>query len=161
MDGPVNWSAAACAGIAAGILATLVQIILWFALTDSLPGILFRDAHLAAAIVMGSGVLSRPASLDWRVMVVATLLHFALSIGYALILSRLIAGLRTPASIAIGAFFGLCLYVVNMYGFTLVFPWFEAARDWITIVTHVAFGIVAACFYRVLAQKQRAPRCGK
>jgi len=34
--------------------------------------------------------------------------------------------------------------VVNMHGFTLVFPWFAQARDWITLAAHVAFGVVAA-----------------
>ena len=152
----MNWSVAACAGIAAGILATLVQIALWFAFTDSLPGIFFRDARLAAAIAMGSGVLPPPASFDWRVMLVASLVHFALSIAYGLVLSRLIAGLGVTASILVGAVFGLCLYIVNMYGFTVVFPWFEAARDWITVVTHLVFGLVAAAHYTALARRNRS-----
>lgn len=51
-----------------------------------------------------------------------------------------------------GAAFGLFLYALDMYGFTMIFPWFEATRDGITVATHVAFGIVAAGAYRVLAQ---------
>ena len=43
----------------------------------------------------------------------------------------------------------LVVYTVNIYGFTSVVPWFEAARDWITVATHVAFGMVAATAYRV------------
>jgi len=84
-------------------------------------------------------------------MLVATLVHFALSVAYGLILSRLIARLRTPSSLLVGAVFGVCLYVVNMHGFTIFFPWFDAARDWITVVAHVIFGATAAAAYKALS----------
>jgi hypothetical protein len=152
MNQRVKWSAAAYAGIAAGILATLIEIALWSVYTDALPQILFRDARFAAAVMMGPGVLSAPPGFDWRVMLVATLVHFALSAAYGLILSRLVWRLGTLSSLFAGAAFGLFLYAVNMYGFTALFPWFEGARDWITAATHVAFGTAAAGVYRVLAR---------
>jgi uncharacterized membrane protein YagU involved in acid resistance len=155
-DQPVDWSAAVYAGLAAGILSTVVQILLWWILTDALPTVFFRDARFAAAIVMGREVLLPPASFDWRVMLVATLVHFALSITYGLILSRLISHLHARSSLLAGAAFGLCLYAVNMYGFTTVFPWFEATRDGITVATHAAFGMVAAGAYRMLSHRQLA-----
>jgi uncharacterized membrane protein YagU involved in acid resistance len=40
-----------------------------------------------------------------------------------------------------------------MYGFTMIFPWFDEARDWITLVAHVVFGVVAASTYRVLSMR--------
>src|SRR5437868_10546381 len=103
MRSPVNFNAAVCAGIVAGILATAVQIALWSVFTDALPTILFRDARFAAAIVMGRRVLPPPASFDPTVMLVATLVHFALSIAYGLALSALIRRLRTLPSIFAGA----------------------------------------------------------
>lgn len=154
MDQPVDWRAAVYGGITAGILATVVQIVLWLVFTDALPTIVFRDARFVAAIVMGRGVLPPPASLDGRVMLVATLVHFALSVAYGLILSRLISRLHTRSSLLAGAVFGLCLYAVNMYGFTTAFPWFEGSRDWITIATHVAFGMIAAGVYRALLHRK-------
>ncbi len=151
----IDFSAAVYAGLAAGILATGVQVVLWAAFTDALPAILFRDSRFAAAIVMGREVLPPPTSFDWRVMLVATLVHFALAVTYGLILARLIGGLRTLQALLVGAAFGLLLYGVNMYGFTAAFPWFASARDWITASTHAAFGIVAAGVYRVLSRRQR------
>ena len=148
--------AAVLAGVAAGVFATIVQIALWSVFSDAFPAILFRDARLAAAIVMGRGVLPPPASFDWQILLVATLVHFALSISYGLILSGLISRLATPLSAIVGAAFGLMLYAVNMYGFTVLFPWFEAARDWITATSHVAFGATAAVVYKVLSQRQSA-----
>ena len=151
---PVNWSAAAYTGIIAGIIATVVQIALWSVFADALPAILFRDARFAAAIVMGRKVLPPPASFDWTVMLVATLVHFALSIAYGMALSPLISRLRTAPSMLAGAAFGLCLYGINMYGFTAVFPWFEATRDWITVVTHGVFGVAAVGVYKMLSQQR-------
>lgn len=153
MHNPANLSAAVCAGIAAGILATVVQIALWSVFADALPTILFRDARFAAAILLGRGVLPPPASFNGPVMLVATLVHFTLSIAYGLALSPLISRLRTAPSLLAGAAFGLCLYGINMYGFTAVFPWFEATRDWITFVTHLVFGVAAAGTYKMLQQR--------
>ena len=133
-----------------------MQIGLWSVFTDALPTILLRDARLAAAIVMGRAVLSPPASFDWEVMLVATLVHFALSIAYSVILSRVIARLGTALSLLAGIVFGLLLYGINMYGFTAVFPWFEATRDWITVIAHVVFGIVAAAVYKLLSKRSLA-----
>ena len=154
MRHPVNWSGALYAGVAAGILATVVQIALWSIFADALPTILFRDARFTAAIVMGRAVLPPPASFDWPVMLVATLVHFALSIAYGFILARLTSRLGHPLSLLAGAVFGLLLYAINMYGFTTVFPWFEATRDWITVAAHLVFGIAAAGVYKMLSQRQ-------
>ncbi len=149
-----DWRAAVYAGIVAGVLATVVQVGLWLLMTDALPTILLRDARFAAAIVLGRRVLPPPASFDAWVMVVATFVHFALSIAYGLMLSALIARLRTLSSLLAGAAFGLCLYVINMYGFTTVFPWFEDSRDAISAAAHVAFGLVAAATYRALVYRR-------
>jgi hypothetical protein len=143
--------------VAAGILATVVQIALWSIFTDELPPIFFRDSRFAAAIVLGRGVLPPPASFDAQVMLIATLVHFALAIVYGLILARFIAGLRIVASLLAGSGFGLVLYAINMYGFAAVFPWFAMARDWITAVAHIVFGVALAGAYRVAA----GPRPGR
>lgn len=144
-----DWRAGAGAGIVAGIVSTVVQLLLWLAFTDALPQILFRDARLAAAIIMGPGVLPPPAGFDAGVMLAATLVHFALSIGYGLLLAALIAPLDWYRSALVGNAFGLAIYVINMYGFTAVFPWFAVARDWITLAAHLAFGVSAAAAYRL------------
>ncbi|KON81533.1 sodium:proline symporter [Azoarcus sp. PA01] len=143
----------AIAGIVAGIVATAAQLALWWIFSDTLPAILFRDARLAAAIVMGPGVLPPPATFDVVVMLVATAVHFALSIAYGVVLAPLVAALDAPRALAAGGVFGLALFVLNMYGFTLVFPWFDAARDWITAAAHVVFGVTAAAACRLLTAR--------
>ena len=151
----VRWGAAIAAGMAAGILATVVQVALWLAFTDALPAILYRDARFAAAIVMGPSALSSAGS-QAAIMLVATLVHFALSIVYGVIVSGLTARLRMPAALLAGGVFGVLLFIVNMYGFTAVFPWFVANRDGITLAAHVAFGAIAAGAYRVAVGRKVA-----
>lgn len=129
----------------------MVQIILWWAFFDSLPGLMFRDARLAAAIVLGREILPMQVSFDWPAMIVATMIHFSLSVIYSMILAAFIVHRSLAVSIFAGIEFGLILFGVNMYGFTLIFPWFEEARDWITLLAHVVFGIVAAAMYMVLS----------
>lgn len=143
-----HWRSAALAGIAAGVVATLLQIALWWAASEPVSAMLFRDARFAAAIVIGRQVLPPPATFDWSIMLVATLVHFSLSIAYGLTLSVFISRLSTPLSLLAGAVFGLFLYAINMYGFTFVYPWFAAARDWITATTHVVFGLVIVATYK-------------
>jgi hypothetical protein len=141
-------AAAVTAGIGAGIIATVVQILLWWVFSFPLPGILLRDSRFAAAIVMGPAVLPPPATFEWNVMLIATLVHFALSIGYGVLLAALLMRLGQKRILLTGAVFGLLLYAVNMYGFTAIFPWFESSRDWITATAHVAFGIAAAAIWK-------------
>jgi hypothetical protein len=148
----VDARAAIYAGVAAGILATALQIVLWAIFTDAIPAILYRDSRFAAAIVLGPGVLPPPASFDPGIMMIAAVVHFALAIAYALLLARLIANLRMRTSLVVGAAFGLSVYALNMYGFTAVFPWFASSRDWITTLTHLVFGMVLAAVYRIAAK---------
>ena len=154
-----NWGAAAVAGIVAGILATGVQLFLWWVFLDAVPWMLYRDARLTAAILMGRGVLPPPVTFDWNVMMVATLIHFAISIAYGLILACLISRLGMALSLLVGSIFGLILYGINMYGVTIIFPWFWEARDWITILTHIVFGILLAGTYKAFAKHGLKP-CG-
>lgn len=150
----LNWGAAVAAGIVAGILATGVQVFLWWAFLDALPWMLYRDARLTAAILMGREVLPPPVTFGWDVMIVATFIHFVISIAYSLILACLISRLGMMLSLLAGSTYGLILYGINMYGVTIIFPWFSEVRDWITILTHIVFGISMAGTYKAFARHE-------
>lgn len=153
-------------GLAAGVVAPVAQIVLWWLAGMPLPEILFRDARLTAALVMGSHVLPPPATPQWDVLLVATLIHFALSIAYALIPAHWAGRLRTGPTLLVGASYGLIIYLVNLYGLTLLFPWFAVARDWVTLVTHLVFGATLAEGCRLFARsspehrQEAAQACG-
>ncbi|HLO61357.1 MAG TPA: hypothetical protein VK165_00175 [Azonexus sp.] len=127
-------------GVFAGTLATLAQLALWW-LTDMpvLPT-LIRDAHLTAAMVMGSGILSPPMMLRWDVFLIATLIHFALSVVYAAAPALIACRLSMFQAMAMGIAYGLAIYAINLHGFTAFFPWFAVSRDWPTTVAHAVFG---------------------
>lgn len=143
-------SATILAGVIAGILSTLVQILLWLGFTDGFPAFLFRDARLTAALALGNSVLPPPATFDMGVMLAAAAIHFTLSIVYAALLLRFASRLEIAPAMLVGAGFGIVLYIVNLYGFTMVFPWFAQVRGWITLAAHVAFGISVVLAYRCL-----------
>ncbi len=145
-----GWRVTIWAGAIAGTLATLIQVLLWLIFTDDFPAILFRDARLTAALVLGGSVLPPPATFDASIMLAATLVHFALSIVYAALLAPLAVRLGGVSALLAGAVFGFALYVVNLYGFTAVFPWFAQARGWIALIAHEVFGVAGISVYRWL-----------
>lgn len=124
----------------------MVQVVLWLAFTDAFPEILYRDARMAAAIVLGPSAVGS-SGFDLIIMVVASVVHLALSLVYAGLFCRLTRSFQYALAILAGGVLGASLFFINMYGFTAIFPWFAAARDWITFVAHVTFGIacVAGC----------------
>jgi hypothetical protein len=145
------WVAVLYAAIVAGIVSTIVQLLLWWAFWDALPGILYRDARFAAAIIMGQEALPPPETFDWQVMFIATGIHFILSIVYVIMLSQLIDRLKLKSSLIMGGLYGLALFTINMYGFVILLPWFVETRDWITVVAHIIFGVSAAGVYKALS----------
>lgn len=106
---------------------------------DAPPGRTPHGRHL-----MGRGVLPPPSTWRWDIMLVATCIHFALSIAYAVIPALLAWRLRTVSALFAGALYGLAICGVNLYGLTVIFPWFIVTRDRITVLTHVVFGITLA-----------------
>jgi hypothetical protein len=142
------WHAMIWAGVIAGTLATLVQVLLWLIFTEDFPAILFRDARLTAALLLGRSVLPPPATFDAGIMLAATLVHFSLSILYAAMLAPFAVRLGSVPALLSGAVFGAALYIVNLYGFTAIFSWFAQARGWITLVAHVMFGVTIISAYR-------------
>lgn len=130
------------AGLSAGVLATLVQLVLWWLAEIPLGETLFRDARLTAALLMGPEVLPPPATAEWDILLVATLIHFSLSVAYALIPASLVGHWQTREALLAGAVYGLLIYMVNLYGLTMFFPWFAVSRDWVTLVVHLIFGLV-------------------
>lgn len=151
-----HWKAAVYSGLVAGLVFLILEMIL-------VPLIMGMSAwapvRMMAAILLGQGVLpaeGEPATFGVGVLLAALVVHFVLAAIYGSILSLIDFRLEEWAAVAIGAVFGLVIYGINFYGFTAVFPWFEMARGWLGIVTHMVFGIVAAWTYKELAKSEIA-----
>lgn len=151
--------AGAVAGIAAGTVATFAQMAIWWGAGHPVWATLLRDARFAAAIVLGPEVLPPPNDFDWTVMLVATAVHFALSIVYGCTFALAVRTRRPAPAAGAGLAFGAIVYGVNMYGFTAAFPWFAATRDWITLAAHLVFGAgLGAAFAWLLGGGNRRGR---
>src|SRR5262245_18493204 len=104
----VDWRAAISAGVAAGLMFLLLQMALHGLLLEG--GGVWIVPRDVAAIVMGEGVLPPPATFDLVVVLVALIVHFTLSILYALILAFIVHRWGLLVGILGGALFGLALY---------------------------------------------------
>ena len=143
------------AGVVAGTLATLAQVLLWIATGQDARILLVRDSRLTAALVLGEPVLLPAGGFDSRILLAATAVHFSLSVLYAAVLLPAAKRLAPVPSLLAGAGFGALLYVLNLYGSTIVFPWFTVARGGITLMAHLVFGMVVMLTYLVLRVRPR------
>ncbi len=135
---------AVLAGLSAGVLATVAQLMVWWLNDVPLAETLLRDARLTAALLMGTEVLPPSTRDPLGILLLASAIHFALSIFYALLPAQLCGRWRTVPTLLAGALYGLAIYGVNLYGFTLLFPWFAVSRDAPTLIAHLVFGIALA-----------------
>jgi hypothetical protein len=140
------------AALVAGIASTIAQIGLWWLAGEDAAVLLLRDARLTAALVLGREVLPPPVDFDALVMLAASLIHFGLSLQYAALLLPLRRS-RLADALALGSVFGVGLYAVNLHGFTLLFPWFIAARGGITLAAHIVFGVAVMMTLRVCGRR--------
>ena len=148
-------SAAIWAGLIAGVVFLVMEMIL---VTTLGGGSAWGPPRMMAAMVMGQEVLpgpENPPTFDMGIVLVGMMVHFMLSIVLAVALAAVLGAMRAGAgtAIAVGAGFGLLVYIVNFYGLTAVFPWFENARNWITIASHLVFGAVVGGSYVSLATR--------
>lgn len=143
------------AGVVAGTLATLAQVLLWIAAGEDAWALLLRDSRLTAALVLGEPALVPVGSLDVRVVLAATLVHFSLSVLYAAVLLPAAKRLAPVPSLSAGAAFGALLYFFNLHGLTIVFPWFTVTRGSITLAAHIVFGMAVMLAYLILRVRPR------
>ena len=149
----IDWRAAVLAGVIAGAVFMVLEMLMVPLFLDGSP---WAPPRMIAAIAMGREVLPPPATFDAGIFITAMIVHFALSIVFAIVLAWLIFRLSRTTAVLVGAAFGLAIYVVNFYGFTAAFPWFAEARNWVSIVAHIVFGVVAAWAYVALAARGAA-----
>jgi uncharacterized membrane protein YagU involved in acid resistance len=146
----LNLKDAALAGIIAGLIFMMLEMILVPMFMNGSP---WGPPRMIAAIILGKEVLPPPATFDLGVLMAAIMLHLMLSIIYAIILAMIVKSMSLGLAILIGAVFGFVLYLVNFYGITGIFPWFANARNWVSIFSHIMFGIIAAWSYAGLVRR--------
>lgn len=146
-----DWRSAVWAGLIAGAVFMILEMVMVPIFKD---GSAWGPPRMIAAILLGRDVLPPPATFDLGIFAVAMALHFVLSVVYAVVLAFAICRMPAGAALALGAAFGLLLYIVNFYGFTAIFPWFANARNWISVFAHIVFGLGAAWAYKALEKPE-------
>lgn len=136
------------AGLIAGAVFMMAEMGLVALAGDSPWG----PPRMIAAMVLGPSVLPPPASFDLVVLMTAMMVHFPLSILLAVVATPILARTSLLPALAAGTAFGLLVYVVNFYGFSIIWPWFEMARNVISIASHAMFGLVLALSLKLLTQ---------
>ncbi len=149
-----DWSASGWAGLIAGGAFIVIQ--------TSFTSLFNGDANVdairqIAAIALGKSVLPAPSPFTALVFMAAMGVHMIMSLIYARVLAAIVHGKPAERAILIGAGFGAILYVINFYAFTNVFPWFAVSRGWITLFSHIVFGVLAAGVYEWLTSTRRRP----
>jgi len=140
------------AGALAGLIAGAVFMMMEMGLVAMAGDSPWGPPRMIAAIVMGDGVLPPPATFDLMILMAAMAVHFMLSIVIGVVFALVARRFGLVMAVVAGAVVGLGLYVVNFYGFTAIFPWFAMARNTISIVSHIAFGVILGLSYRMLAK---------
>ena len=139
------------AGIAAGIIFIILEMILVPLFLDASP---WETVRMIAAIILGPDILRQETtSFDIGVIMVGILLHLFLSVIYTIIIVLIISDIKLSMALLIGAAIGIAIYLVNFFIFTGWFPWFAAARYWISALSHIVFGLSAVWIYRELVRK--------
>lgn len=144
------WKAAIWSGIIAAVVMLMLEMIMNPLFLGNSP---WGPPRMMAAILLGSEVLPPPATFDFGILMAAMVVHFPLSVIYAIIIGAIVKNMETGKAVLIGAIIGLVIYLVNFYGFTAIFPWFAMARNWVQIVIHIAFGLSAAWSFMAIYRK--------
>ena len=144
-----DWTVAAVAGLAAGAVLMVLDMI-WSSLFAG--GGPWQTSHMIAPIFVGSQVAQTHAySFSAGVVAIALATHYVLGIVFGLILGTVMAHLNLDTTlrraVSTGAVFGIALYVIDFYGIVRLFPWLAELRSLATLAAHMVFGVVAALVY--------------
>jgi hypothetical protein len=141
-----DWRAAIWAGVIAGLVFVIVEMLLVWLVQGMSP---WAPPRMMAAMLLGPEILPPPADFSLVAVATAMVVHLPLSIVYGLILGWAVHRLGMGAALLVGAAFGLiAVYAVNFYLIApMAFPWFVEARNWVSALGHVIFGVVLAGVY--------------
>jgi hypothetical protein len=129
------------AGFAAGTVFLIVNALLMPLLLRVNWPVLLR---YMASLVRGPSALN---TTDVGTLALGLLVHYAVSLLFALIVAVVVHRWGLWVGIFGGAVLGLALYGINFYGLTLAYPWFFAINGPLQLASHVLFGAVAGGIY--------------
>lgn len=139
--------AAAVAGLVAGLLYIVVQVVLHLISVGAGAGPALRHA---AATLLGRWSTPNPDSFPLVATMVAVLVHFLAAVALALILVLIVRRRRLLLTVTAGLAFGLVLYLVVSYGLQARLAWLADYRGWTSLVAYLIYGGLAGALYELL-----------
>jgi hypothetical protein len=100
-----------------------------------------------ASLVLGGDAVT---GTDAGTLILGLLVFVALAMIYTLLIAVIVHRWGLLVGIIGGALLGLCLYAINYFTLTLIFPWMYALNAPILVVGHIVFGAVAGGIYEAL-----------
>ena len=152
-----RWTKGVWTGLIAGTVLLGAQM---FLAVEAGSGTVWNPIRLSASIALGSQAIAASAPFTFGILAIGVLVHFLISIWYAVVLGLFIRRLKYGMALLVGAGFGLLLYFVHFYGLTSMYPWVVNARGWIPVISHLAFGMSAAWVYSHLHMRELARSIG-
>jgi hypothetical protein len=150
--GAFNWGAALLAGLFAGGVFLLLELLATWVFGAGSP---FGPAHVTL-----QGLLGREATAggpNGGLVLAAFFLHFSLAIFLTLVLARVVHTWRMGMALVVSMVLGYLLYFLNVHLFAYMLPVLGTARDVFLLVNYVLFGVSGAWAYKRLQQHFAAP----
>lgn len=139
----MTWRAVLIAAFIAGTAFLLVNLALTNMLYEINPALSLR---YIASLVMGESVLMAD---DTTSLIVGVLVHYGLSLLFTLVIAVVVHRWGLLVGIIGGGVLGVAIYAINLYTFTLAFPWFFAMNGTVWVLSHLFFGMVAGGVYEL------------
>jgi uncharacterized membrane protein YagU involved in acid resistance len=140
----VDWPVALLAGLIAGTVFLMILLFRASAIFDGATA--WVALQYLASMVLGTDVLP-PAEPGALIAIVGVIVHYVLSILFALTLAFITHRWGFIIGIIVGALFGLAVFFINMGIFTLFFPWMYVLNVPTFAIGHVFFGALAGAVY--------------
>lgn len=139
----VSWRAIPIAGVVAGTVFLLTNVLLTPLLLDVDSILVLR---YFGSLVLGSDVLTGNEAI---VPIVGVILHYVLSLVFALVIAIVVHRWGLIVGIVGGAILGAAIYGINLYTMTVFFEWFFAIHSGVLLLSHILFGAVAGGVYEL------------
>lgn len=170
----VDWGAAIKAGFLAGLVFLLVNLFLTqYVLPDLKPK---RICQYFASVLLGpqafeeapapppgfqeapppksiSGQILEHSPQEWRIYASMLLTHFASAFLATFVLAIIVHEGGKLRGFFMGAVFGACVYVINMYAMTKFAPMLFSLHHWFFLASHVLFGALAGLLYEIFERE--------
>ena len=145
------------AALRAGIISGAFFLIASMALTWWAIGSPWVITRLVASLILGPGALPPPATFTVGTALVALVVHFALSVGYAMLIAFVLHRWGMVVGIIGGAILGLAIFAINFYTVSYLVPWFYPMRSWMLVASHALFGAMAGGLYEAMEVERFVP----